>query len=138
MRTTSRIFTILFVFFLIVGAVYGFVTAQWMPMGLEPVGFAAILMLAGMAAMIAAVLAMNAKRFSDRPEDIEDAPVSADAGIQGSFAPYSWWPLWCSLAAAMVFLGVAAGFWVAWLGAVVAIYGVTGWVMEFSRGQHAH
>ena len=138
MRTTSRIFTILFVFFLIVGAVYGFVTAQWMPMGLEPVGFAAILMLAGMAAMIAAVLAMNAKRFSDRPEDIEDAPVSADAGIQGSFAPYSWWPLFAAIGGAMAFLGVAAGWWILALGMVPTLIGVIGWVMEFSVGKYRH
>ncbi|SLM89370.1 cytochrome c oxidase subunit 4 [Brachybacterium nesterenkovii] len=138
MRTTARIFTILMVFFLIVGTVYGLMSSLWDPAGLEPVGFAAILMLGGLSAMIAAVMGMNARRHRDRPEDDMHAPVSADAGIQGSFAPYSWWPLWCALAGAMVFLGVAAGWWIAGLGAVVAIYGVTGWVMEFSRGPYAH
>lgn len=138
MRTTSRVFTTLMVFFLIVGAAYGFVTAKFQLLGLEPMGFAAFLMLAGMSAMIAAVTGINARRHPDRPEDDEAAPVSADAGIQGSFAPYSWWPLWTAVAAAMVFLGVAAGWWISGLGAVVAVYGITGWVMEFNRGTYAH
>lgn len=138
MRTTSRIFAILMLFFIIVGVAYGLLTAGWRPLGLEPVGFAAILMLGAMAGMISAVMAMNARRHKDRPEDDEHAPVSADSGIQGSFAPYSWWPLWTAIAAALCFLGVPAGWWITVLGGVVAIYGVTGWVMEFSRGQHAH
>ncbi|MGP9693701.1 cytochrome c oxidase subunit 4 [Brachybacterium sp. AOP25-B2-12] len=138
MRSTSRIFGILFLFFVIVGVVYGILGAMYAPMGIEPVGFAAILMGGGMALMIAAVTALNARSHKDRPEDDENAPVSADAGIQGSFAPYSWWPLYTAIACALVFLGVAAGFWISALGVVVAIYGITGWVMEFSRGQHAH
>ena len=137
MRTTSRIFTILFIFFLVVAAAYGYVTSRWDPMGLEPMGFPAFLMLTGMCAMIAAVTRMNSRRFGPRPEDRDDAEVSDDAGIQGSFAPYSWWPLWTAVAAAMCFLGVAAGFWITGLGVVVAIYAITGWVMEFSLGQHA-
>lgn len=138
MGTTARIFGILFLFFIIVGTVYGVMSAMTDPYGLEPMGFAAILMLGGMSAMIAAVTGMNAKRHHDRPEDDDDAPVSADAGIQGSFAPYSWWPLWTAIACALAFLGVAAGWWITCLGVVVAIYGITGWVMEFSKGQHAH
>ena len=138
MRTTARLFTILMVFFLIVGTVYGLMSSLWDPAGLEPVGFAAILMLGGLSAMIAAVMGMNARRHRDRPEDDMQAPVSADAGIQGSFAPYSWWPLWASLGAALVFLGVAAGWWIFALGIIVSIYGVIGWVMEFSTGQYRH
>lgn len=138
MRSTSRIFGILALFFIIVGIVYGFISATTATLGLEPVGFAAILMAGGMSLMVAAVTGINARTHKDRPEDDENAPVSADAGIQGSFAPYSWWPLWTAVACAMVFLGVAAGFWISMLGVVVAIYGVTGWVMEFSRGQYAH
>lgn len=138
MRAATRIFTILFFFFLVIAAVYGFVTHVWAPLGIEPVGFPAFLMVAGMCGMIAAVMRMNSRRFANRPEDDEHARVSDDAGIQGSFAPYSWWPLWTALAAAMCFLGVAAGWWITGLGAVVAIYGITGWVMEFSTGQHAH
>lgn len=138
MRATARIFTILFLFFVIVGVVYGFMSYTTDPYGLEPMGFAAILMLGGMSAMIAAVMRMNTRRFPDRPEDEENAPVSAEAGLQGSFAPYSWWPLWTAVAAALCFLGVAAGWWITALGGVVAVYGITGWVMEFSKGQYAH
>lgn len=138
MRTTARIFEILMLFFIIVGVAYGLITSIWQPMGLEPIGFAAILMLAGMCLMISAVLEINARRHKDRPEDDLRAPVSADAGIQGSFAPYSWWPLYAAIGAGLSFLGVAAGWWLTALGFLVAMYGVIGWVMEFSRGQHAH
>lgn len=138
MRTTSRIFLILMLFFIVDGIVYGILSRYVYSSAIEPVGFAALLMLAGMSAMIAVVMGMNAKRHHDRPEDDESAPVSADAGIQGSFAPFSWWPLWTAIAAAMAFSGLAVGFWLTALGMVVAIYGLTGWVMEFSKGQHAH
>src|SRR5699024_3612289 len=56
----------------------------------------------------------------------------------GEFSPYSWAPLWASLGAALVFLGVAAGWWIFAFGVIFAIYGVLLWVLEFSSGQHAH
>jgi hypothetical protein len=38
----------------------------------------------------------------------------------------------------MAFVGVAAGWWILALGVPFVLIGVVGWVMEFSRGQHAH
>lgn len=140
MRITSTIFTVLTLFFLLVGAAYGLLTGLYEPFGVEPMGFPAILMLGGLCAMIAAVtrISSNREKYGLRPEDDAAGEVSDEAGLQGSFSPYSWWPIATALAAALVFLGVAAGWWIAGLGAVVAIYAVTGWVMEFSIGQHAH
>ncbi len=138
MNTTARIFWILGLFFLIVAVVYGFVTASYQPLGIETVGFPAFLMLAGLAGMIGGVMQINARRFKGRPEDDLHGEVEDEAGVQGSFAPYSWMPLWASLGAAMVFLGVAAGWWIAFLGAVPVIIGTVGWVMEFSVGKYRH
>ncbi|MFQ6484215.1 cytochrome c oxidase subunit 4 [Brachybacterium epidermidis] len=138
MRASARIFWILAVFFLIVAIMYGLLTGLYEPLGIEPVGFPAILALAGLAAMIGTYLTLNNRKFGTRPEDRLDAEVEDEAGVQGSFAPYSWWPLWASLGAALVFLGVAAGWWIFALGIIVSIYGVIGWVMEFSTGQYTH
>ena len=138
MRASARIFWILAIFFLIVGIAYGLLTGLYEPLGIETVGFPAILALAGLAAMIALYLSLNNRKFGTRPEDQLDAEVEDEAGVQGSFAPYSWWPLWASLGAALVFLGVAAGWWIFALGPIVAILGVIGWVMEFSTGQYEH
>ncbi len=138
MRASARIFWILAVFFVIVAIMYGLLTGLYEPLGIEPVGFPAILALSGLAAMIGTYLTLNNRKFGTRPEDRLDAEVEDEAGVQGSFAPYSWWPLWASLGAALVFLGVAAGWWIFALGSIVAILGVIGWVMEFSTGQYEH
>ena len=138
MRASARIFWILAIFFLIVATAYGLLTGLYEPLGIETVGFPAILALSGLAAMIALYLSLNNRKFGTRPEDQLDAEVEDEAGVQGSFAPYSWWPLWASLGAALVFLGVAAGWWIAAFGVIFACYGVIGWVMEFSTGQYEH
>ena len=57
---------------------------------------------------------------------------------RGVFAPWSWWPLVIGAAAALAFLGLAVGWWVLYLGFVVGVIGLVGWVFEFNRGQHAH
>ncbi len=138
MRTTSRIFWILALFFLAAAVVYGLMTGYAAPMGIETVGFPALLMATGLAALIALTAQVTAKKFPNQPEEDEVAEVSAQAGVQGSFAPYSWWPLCAVIGCAMAFLGVAVGWWLLGLGLVPVIVGVCGWVMEFSRNEHAH
>lgn len=92
MKSTARIFYILSAFFVVVGIAYAIITGRNEPMGIEPVGFAAFLAAAGLALMIAIYLSMNVKAHPDRPEDNLHAEVEDEAGVQGSFAPYSWWP----------------------------------------------
>lgn len=138
MKSTARIFYILSAFFVVVGIAYGIITGRNEPMGIEPVGFAAFLAAAGLALLIAIYLSMNVKAHPDRPEDNLHAEVEDEAGVQGSFAPYSWWPLWAASGAALCFLGVAAGWWLFVLGFILAMFGVIGWVLEFSTGQHEH
>jgi hypothetical protein len=41
-------------------------------------------------------------------------------------------------AAAVAFLGLAVGWWVLYIGFILGVIGLVGWVFEFSRGQHAH
>ncbi|WP_422117359.1 cytochrome c oxidase subunit 4 [Brachybacterium sp. UNK5269] len=138
MRALARIFWILTVFFLIVAIAYGLITGFFEPRGVEPVGFPALLALTGLALMIAMVASLTVRKNDLGASDELDGETSDDAGVQGSFSPYSWAPLWAALGAALCFLGVAAGWWIFAFGVIFAVYGVLHWVLEFSVGQHAH
>lgn len=138
MRATAKIFWILAVFFLIVSIAYAFVTGRYEPMGIETVGFPALLALTGLSVMIAMALSLTIKKNDLGASDELDGEVSDGAGVQGSFSPYSWAPLWASVGGALCFLGVAAGWWIFAFGVIFSIYGILTWVMEFSVGQHAH
>lgn len=138
MRATAKIFWILAVFFLIVSIAYAFVTGRYEPMGIETVGFPALLALTGLSVMIAMALSLTIKKNDLGASDELDGEVSDDAGVQGSFSPYSWAPLWAAIGGALCFLGVAAGWWIFAFGVIFSIYGILTWVMEFSVGQHAH
>ncbi|MET3950230.1 cytochrome c oxidase subunit 4 [Arthrobacter sp. UYEF36] len=133
MKIESRIFGYGVFFFVPVAIVYGLLT-EWN----EPVGYLALLLVAGLAGMIGAYLAFTAKRVGMRPEDRSDAEIHEGAGEQGHFSPWSWWPLVLGLASAAGFLGLAVGFWIVYIAAGLAVVGLVGWVYEYSRGDHAH
>ena len=138
MRASAKIFWILGVFYLIVAVAYGFLTGMFQPMGVEPVGFPAMLALAGLAFMVAMVLSLTARKNDVGPSDDLNAEVEEHGGVQGSFSPYSWAPLWTAIGAGLCFLGVAAGWWILAFGVIFAVYGLLSWVLEFSVGQHQH
>jgi hypothetical protein len=128
-----KLFLWLTPFFLVVGVIYGLLT-EWQ----EPVGFLGIPLVGGLMAMVGAYLALTARRIDPRPEDDEDGDIEDGAGDQGVYAPWSWWPLVLGLAAATGFLGMAVGWWVLYIGFMIGVVALVGWVFEFSRGQHAH
>ncbi|MDX5449941.1 MAG: cytochrome c oxidase subunit 4, partial [Actinomycetes bacterium] len=115
------------------GTAYGIFT-DWS----EWVGTTAVFLTGGMFAMIAFYFKMLERRHGKRAEDRHDAEISEDAGEQGVFAPWSWWPLVCAAGAALAFTALAVGWWIMVPAAVVGVIGLVGWVFEFSRGQHAH
>ncbi|GAB3619635.1 cytochrome c oxidase subunit 4 [Glutamicibacter sp. PS] len=133
MKIESWIFLGGVFFFAPVAVVYGYMT-NWS----EWVGVLALLMLVGLSAMVGWYLLFTAKRVGARPEDRLDGEIHENAGEIGMFSPWSWWPLVLAAAAAISFLGLAVGWWVFYIGAGLAIVGVTGWVYEYSRGDHAH
>ena len=132
MRTETRLFVILTPFFLFIWLVYGF-WSDW-----EPVGTAALVLTAGLTAMIGFYLALVARRIDARPEDDPYAEVEQGAGEQGVYSPWSWWPFVVGVSAAICFAALAVGWWLFFIGAAVAVVALIGWVFEFSRGQHAH
>lgn len=133
MFTEAMVFLALVPFFVIVAVVYGQLTGY-----AEPVGLVGVLMLAGLAGLTGFFLWMTGRRMKPRPEDSLTATIAQGAGEYGEFSPHSWWPLVLGIAAAIVFLGVAVGWWVSVIGAVVGVVGLVGLLLEFSRGQHAH
>ena len=132
MKLETRFFTFMVPFFVVVTLVYGF-WSRW-----EPVGTAALLLVAGLVAMIGFYLGLLARRIDPRPEDDPYGEIEQGAGDQGVYSPWSWWPLVIAGAAAICFLGLAVGWWLFFIGAAVSVVGLVGWVFEFSRGQHAH
>lgn len=137
MKIETRLFLVLVPFFLLVSGVYAVwtyaITSQ-----VEPVGTAALLLVAGLVAMIGFYLGLVARRIDARPEDDPLGEIEQGAGDQGVYSPWSWWPLVIAGAAAVCFLGLAVGWWLFYIGAAVSVIGLVGWVFEYSRGQHAH
>ena len=133
MKVETRLFALLAPFFALCGIVYGLLTG-WA----EPVGSAGLLLVAALVAMIGAYFSLLTRRIDSRPEDDPLAEIEQGAGDQGVYSPWSWWPLVIASAAAIGFLGLAVGWWLLYIAAVVAVIGLVGWVFEFSRGQHAH
>ena len=138
MRATAKIFWILGIFFAIVAIAYGLLTGNFEPLGVEPVGFPALIALAGLAVMIAMATSLAVRKNDLGASDEEDGELESAAGVQGSFSPYSWSPLWVAIGCGLCFLGVAAGWWIFAFGVMFAIYGILQWTLEFSQGQHAH
>jgi hypothetical protein len=42
------------------------------------------------------------------------------------------------ISAALVFLGIAVGFWISLIGLVIVVISLAGWQYEYYRGYHAH
>jgi hypothetical protein len=132
MRLEANLFLIPGAFFLLVAIVYGFLTDFN-----ELVGFPAILLTAGLAFMVGIYFKMLQKRHGLRAED-RDAEIDEDAGDQGLYAPWSWWPLVLAAGAALAFIALAVGWWILVPAVIVGIIGLVGWVMEYSRGRFVH
>lgn len=104
----------------------------------EPVGFIGLLLLAGLAGLVGFFLFITGRTIDARPEDDPLGTIESAAGEYGEFSPHSWWPFVLGLGAAVVFFGVAVGWWISGVGAILGMIGLVGLIFEFSRGQHAH
>ena len=114
------------------GVIYGFFT-DWK----EPVGPAGLFLTAGLSALVGFYLWWTARKLDDRPEDDPMAPISAAEGEYGFFSPYSWWPLPLAFSAAVMFLGLAVGWWLVIIGGGLAALALVGWTFEYFHGEHA-
>ncbi len=131
MRIEGLLFGAGIVFYGIAALVYGLLSH-------EVVGTVALAFTAGLALIVGYYLLFTAHRIDRRPEDLRDAEIADGAGELGFYSPHSWWPLPVAFFAAVVFLGVAIGWWLVILGAIGAGLAVVGLVFEYYRGEPAH
>lgn len=133
MRLEANVFLFPSAFFVLAAVVYGSLTSfnEW-------VGLSLILLTGAMFIMVGVYFQMLVRRHGLRPEDTEDADIAEQAGEQGVYAPWSWWPLVLGIGSALAFIALAVGWWILVPAAIVGIIGIVGWVFEFSTGQHAH
>jgi hypothetical protein len=131
MKAETWMFAVCAIFVLVVTPAYWFISA-------DPTGTTALAMTFLLLALVTFYLGFHARRMEPRPEDRKEAEIADGAGELGFFPPYSWWPLWCGMSLATVTLGVAVGWWLAVIGAVLGALALSGLVFEYYRGEHAH
>lgn len=152
MRTNAILFLILSVFFIVAAGVYLLwsindpstvanvdrESENWWD-GIEWVGALGIFLSGLLSGLIAFYLGfVHRSQRGELPEDRLDANIDDGEAEQGFFSPWSWWPVMLAGSAALVFLGVAAGFWIAFIGGSVLVVSVVGWQYEYYRGYFAH
>jgi hypothetical protein len=131
-KTEAWIFAITTGFFLIVSPLYWLLSGDW-------TGTSALVMTTLLAAMVTLYLGFHAAKMEPRPEDRKDAEIADGAGELGFFPPYSWWPLWCGAALAVIVYGTAMGaWWLVIIGFGLGALALSGFVFEYYRGEHAH
>lgn len=132
MKIEAKLFLYGILFFFPVGLLYGLWSDG------EAVGTVGIPLVGGLVGMIGGYFALLARRIDPRPEDDELGEIEQGAGNQGTFSPWSWWPLVAALGASVAFLALAVGWWLMLPATLLGVLGLVGWMFEFSRGQHAH
>lgn len=132
MKPERLVFWFIAVFFAVVAPIYWFMSGE--VAGTFALGFAGIL-----GAMIAVYLGIAARGFDARPEDRRDGEIYEGAGEVGFFPPQSMWPIVCAAVVALIFVGPGVEqLWITLVGFGIGIWAVSGWVLEFYRGDYKH
>lgn len=118
--------------------VFGLVAVIYWILSEEVVGTTALAFTAGLAFLVGYYILFTGRRVDTRPEDRLDAEIVEGAGELGFFSPHSWWPLPLAFFAAVIFAGVAIGWWMVLLGVIGAAFSVIGLIFEYYRGDVAH
>lgn len=139
MRTSTNVFWAL-------AAFYAAATILYVVWGLldpfhhavEWAGAIALGLLAVMFVFIAFYLKLAHRgQGAELPEDISTANIDDGDPELGHFSPWSWWPIALAGAVALLFLGIAIGFWIAYIGVTLIAVTIVGWVYEYYRGYFA-
>lgn len=133
MRANANIFWLLFVFFLLSDALY----TVWNLIdhgSVEFVGSVGIGLGAIMSAFLAFYIGATGRATGGAlPEDRLDADIDDGDPELGHFSPWSWYPLVVTFGLAFMFLGLAVGTWLCFIGFPIVVIGVLGWVFEYYR-----
>lgn len=79
----------------------------------------------------------HAAQGGEGPSDLPDANIDDGDPEMGNFSPWSWWPFVVALGLALMFLGVAVGVWISFIGGPIVIVALVGWYYEYYRGNFA-
>ena len=131
MKAESWIIVSIAIFCALVAPIYWWITY-------DPTGTTALVMTTLLCTLLGFYLIVVAKQIPARPEDRDDGDIIDGAGELGFFPPYSWWPLYCSLAFTAMMLGLVFGWWLFIIGAGIGLFTLIGWIFEYYRGVHAH
>ena len=139
MKANINLYWILAVFFGLLAAVY----VVWglldpLQNRIEWVGLFGISLSGVLVAFVAFYLSkVHQAQGGDLPEDRLDANIDDGDPELGFYSPWSWWPIMLAASAALLFLGLAAGFWIAYIGIGIGVISLVGWVYEYYRGLFA-
>jgi hypothetical protein len=78
-----------------------------------------------------------AAQGGEGPSDLVDANIDDGDPEMGTFSPWSWWPFVVALGLALMFLGVAVGIWITFIGVPIVAVAIIGWYYEYYRGNFA-
>lgn len=130
MKIEGIIFVLAAVFYILVGAVYWFLTY-------DSTGTTVLLLTGVLGFIVAFYVLYTAKRVYPRPEDRLDAEIDEADPEYGFFSPYSWWPIAVGFGAFVVAMGLVFAVWLLVLGVFLLLMSVVGWLFEYYRGNFA-
>jgi hypothetical protein len=124
-KTESRIFEILTIFFFGVGIIY-------LVLAREPAGSAGLFLTGGLSLIVGTYFRFVSRRLELRPEDNPTAEVSDGAGDVGFFSPGSYWPFGLALSVALLGISLAfMYFWAVTISGVILLIAIGGLVFEY-------
>lgn len=139
MKSSIALFSIITVYFLIVGIAY--IVWNWIVHGyIEWAGTTALILAGGLGGMIAVYLWLTKRKQGGvLVEDRLDADIDDGDPEIGEFSPWSWWPVTLAFAIGLFFLGLSIGFnfWMTYLAVPFIVVSVVGLVYEYYRGLFA-
>lgn len=139
MKSNVVIFTIIAVYFFVVGTMYtvwNLVTHGYV----EWAGTITIYLSGGLCAFIAVYLwLVQRKQGGVLVEDLDEADIDDGDPEVGEFSPWSWWPIILAGAIGLFIIGICIGFsfWLAFFSLPLVLVAIIGWVFEYYRGHFA-
>ncbi|MGG7463110.1 MULTISPECIES: cytochrome c oxidase subunit 4 [unclassified Plantibacter] len=139
MRANIILFALLTVFCAFLAALYTFWSLIDPNHGkVEWVGTVTLALSAILSAFLGFYLnRVHKSQGGELPEDTVTANIDDGDPEIGHFSPWSWWPIIMAASAGLLILGLAVGFWIAFIAVPLVVIAVVGWTYEYYRGYHA-